>query len=443
MSSSNGRTDDPEVVDVIIIGAGPAGTTAAFTLAERGRSVLVLERRSLPRFHIGESQLTYSAAILEEMGLLEEARSQGYPTKRGAEFIFPNGDSRRTDFADQGPGRHPTTFQCERSHFDHFLARSAERVGARILQDAMVHDVIEDADGRVTGVRYERDGETRTALAPWVIDAGGRTSKIAQRYKTRRDIPWLRNTALYRHYEGVDERHNPGEEGDIQIGGHADGWLWAIPIWPDTLSIGAVMPREVLKAGVSRDAVFDEHLARAPRIVQRLTGARATAETRMESDFCYYSDRVTGAGWVLAGDAGAFIDPIFSGGAFLAMFTGRAAAQAIDRILDDPAAEGDCLDAYSSQYKTGYDGYTRLVSAYYESDYKLGAYLQAEGFSVDSDPSFARVLGGDFWTDVNPINRWLREQRRWDTFEPFEPWTECPIYPDLDAAERAEAAALS
>jgi FADH2-dependent halogenase len=119
------------------------------------------------------------------------------------------------------------------------------------------------------------------------------------------------------------------------------------------------------------------------------------------------------------------------------MASGREAARTVDRALAEPGRAGELQRAYARFYKTGYDSYTRLISAYYESGYRLGAYLSERGFSVDSDPWFARILSGDFWTDVNPLTRYLRTQRRWGTFAPFEPVTTCPVYPGLDAAERA------
>jgi FADH2-dependent halogenase len=423
--------------DVIVIGAGPAGSTAAAVLAEAGRSVLHLERRALPRFHVGESQLCYTAQMLRQLGLYDEAVAEGYPVKRGAEFIFPDGNFRRTDFADQGPGRQPTTFQVERSHFDKVLARNAQRKGAHLVEEAVVHELLMDDAGRVTGVRYETGGQSHIAHARWVLDAGGRASKAAHQFNTRQEIPWLKNVAVFRHYDDLDESQNPGFEGDIQIGGHADGWIWAIPIWSDVISIGAVMPRSVLRAGESPEAVLKEHLSRTPRIVQRLTGATPRPELYIETDYCYFSDTVTGPGWMMAGDAGNFIDPIFSGGTCLAVATGIQSARTIDRMLDEPERTEELQQTYSNLYKTGYDSYTRLISAYYESGYQLGAYLRKQGFSVDRDPWFARILSGDFWTDQNPFTQWLREQRRWDTFAPFELHNRCPVYPELDDEERA------
>lgn len=442
VTGSDRPEDVPERVDVVVIGAGPAGSTAARVLSAAGRSVLVLERRQLPRFHIGESQLPYTCELLDQLGALDEVARQGYPVKKGAEFVFPDGDFRRTDFRDQGPGRRATTYQVERGHFDHLLAGSARAAGALLVESAMVHDLLTDDDGRMHGVRFEAGGRSFAVTARHVIDAGGRASRIAHQYRTRREIPWLRNVAVFRHFTGLDESRNPGHEGDIQIGGHADGWIWAIPIWPDTISVGAVMPRAVLKAAGSPEQVFEEHLARTPRIVERLEGTMAADGIRVESDYCYYSDQVTGPGWSLAGDAGCFIDPIFSGGTMLAVATGTQAGRTVDRILDEPAREEHLQKQYADLYRTGYDSYCRLISAYYESEYKLGKYLAERGFAIDGDPAFARILSGDFWSDVNPVVRWLREQHRWDTFAPFDRVVQCPVYPDLDAAER-EAAALS
>lgn len=435
-----GKERYDEEVDVVVIGAGPAGSTAAIVLADAGRSVLCLERREFPRFHIGESLLCYGAELFRQLGIYDEIAAYGHPIKRGAEFIFPDGGYRRTNFADQGPGRQLTTFQVERAHFDDFLAKSARRRGARVEHQAMVHDLLFDDDGRMIGVRYEKDGESRTVRAQWVLDAGGRASKVAHHFQTRKPIPWLRNFAVFRHYKGLDEKYNPGYEGDIQVGGHKDGWIWAIPIRPDTISIGAVMPRHVLRAGAKPEEVLEEHIARVPRIVQRLTGTTPEPELHFEADYNYYSDRLTGPGWMLAGDAGCFVDPIFSAGVFLAVFSGMTAGKTLNRILAEPDRAEEFQLQYSNLVKTGYDTNCRLVSAYYESGYKLVAYLRKQGVMVD-DRSLARLLSGDFWSDTNPLTEWLRRQEKWNTFAPFEVVRDCPVYPQLQMEERAAQAA--
>ncbi|MEU2764469.1 NAD(P)/FAD-dependent oxidoreductase [Streptomyces sp. NPDC007094] len=443
----NSAENPPAQVDVIVIGAGPAGTTAAAKLAQSGRSVLVLERRSLPRFHIGESLLPPITAILEELGAYDRVLEQGYVLKHGAEFSGGRkGRFGRIPFAGQGPGRHHVTFQVERAHFDKTMADVAQESGAAVLQEATVHELLRDGD-RVVGVRYEHGGRTHTAHASYVIDAGGRASKVAHTFGLRRSIDSLRMVAAYQHFKGLDEKYNPGVEGDLQIGGHAEGWVWAIPIWPDTVSVGAVMPRELLHGVADREAVFRDHVSRISRITERLTGTEPVGELKVETDYCYYSDTITGDGWFMAGDSACFFDPIFSGGVFLAMATGLRAAQSVDTILGEPERTANVQLAYSDFYKTGYDVYGRLIHAYYEAGYSLRGFLQSAGLDISGDQLgtnkwVARLVSGDFWNSRNILLRHLRDQPRWNTFAPFEPHWGCPFYEDLNVAEdEAEQAA--
>ncbi len=359
----------PETVDAVIIGAGPAGSTAAATLAMAGRSVLVLERRRFPRFHIGESMLPYTMGLLEHLNLLDHAKTQGFPPKLGAEFVFPTGDYRRVVFADQGPGRHAETFQVERSRFDTMLADHARACGAQVIDDAFVQDLVLDGE-RVTGVRYSAGGRTRTVTAP--------------------------------------------------------------------------TPKSVMRDRRPED-VFDDHLSRVERITTRLTGTTPMYDDlRVEADYCYYADTLAGPGWFLAGDSGAFIDPIFSAGVCLAMTTAFRAARTVDQILSQPARAEELQSEYQNFYKTGYDTNARLVEAYYESEYNLGRYLRINmGVDVRSDEAgkwFTRLLSGDFWTKENAIAELLRKEERWDTFAPFERAFGCPIYAEADEAASALAA---
>ena len=434
------NTGTQTVWDAIVIGGGPAGSITAQRIAAAGHRVLLLERRTFPRFHLGESMLPYTAGILAQLGILGQFPAEEYPVKWGAEFTGPTGGFRRVDFTSQGGGRKETAFQCERALFDHVLLRNAEDAGARVLQEARVLGVITDGD-RITGVRYVHDGETREARARYVMDASGRAGIISnQHLGNRQPNTRLQLVAYYRHYTGVDEATNPGVEGDIQVGNHDDGWLWAIPIHKDVLSIGAVTKVETVR-GTTPEAVFEEHLSRVPRIRCRVEGVANFTEVRGESDYCYYTDTVVGPGYFLVGDAGCFIDPVFSAGVYLAVVTGVRAGDAVKELLGG-APEEEVQTAYANFYKTGYDCYTRLIYAFYDSDFNFGKYMQTLGERSEKIEGkwIARLLSGDFWSRQNPVGGLLRENRDYDTFKPFTVVHGCPVYPEIDAAESAALA---
>jgi len=444
------HTSDPDTVDAVVIGAGPGGTTTAARLAQAGRSVMVLERRSLPRFHIGESMLPSMNALCEKLGVLDRIKAQGYVLKYGAEFsgtvaesgaehIDSSGAYGRVPFNALGPGRYHTTFQVERAHFDKVLADFTTECGATLLEKATVQEIIQDS-GRVVGVRYTRDGRLHEVSAKYVIDAGGRASKIAHTFGLRKYVDRLRMVAVFRHFKGLNEKYNPGHAGDIQIHGHQDGWVWAIPIRPDTISVGAVMPRSILRAG-DPEQILNDHIARAKRISKRLTGTEPISELHIETDYCYYSDVITGPGWFMVGDAACFADPIFSAGVFLAMTTGFTAAETVDKILSKPECADELQNQYANFYKTGYDMYTRIIYAYYESGCNLHPFLASVGMDASGDQLannkwLVRLLTGDFWSEHNELNASLRQQSHFDTFAPFEPAWGCPFYAELNEAER-------
>ncbi|MEU3449128.1 NAD(P)/FAD-dependent oxidoreductase [Streptomyces thermolilacinus] len=424
-----------ENFDVVVIGGGPGGTTAATAIAEEGRSVLLLEKAPFPRFHIGESLLPYMAGVLEQMGLLEEFRANGYVPKCGAEFTDPTGGFRRVSFEDQGPGRHHRTFQVERAHFDNALLDHARKAGVRVLNPATVDELVIE-DGRVVGVRCRYEGESHEVRAQYVVDASGRSGKIAQTFGLRRSVDQLRMVAIYRHFTGLDEAVNPGERGDIQIGNHADGWVWAIPVWEDTISVGTVMHKDTFRKGDPQE-LFDDHRARVPRIADRLRGTEAATKLRIETDYCYLSDQLTGPGWYMVGDAGCFVDPIFSGGVYLAMVTGREAGRNIVSALENPSRDEQLQEAYESFYKTGYDTYFRLIHGFYDYKFDFRKYRMDLPSDIN-ERHVSLLLAGDFWSQGNALARHLREERQWDTFAPFEYFYGCPVYPDLELLERSE-----
>lgn len=404
--------------DAIVVGAGPAGSTCAYTLASLGQSVLVLEKSQHPRFHIGESLLPYGTTLLERLGLLPDIEQAPFVFKPGAHVADSSGRQVRASFAELPAGQMNYAFNVERAVFDDVLATAAVRSGAQLVQDAEVTDVIFEGN-RAVGVTYLHDGQRHEARARFVVDASGRAGLLARHFRLRRMNHRLNNVAVFQQYRNPRRGVNLSDEGYIVFTSHRDGWVWCIPLGPDKVSVGCVMPAETLK-GSDRQAIYQDHLLRSPLIANCVADAAPVFEKlKTESDFCYHAEQLAGPGFLLAGDAGCFVDPLFSGGVLLGMTGGMKAAEAVAAVLSG-TEERVALASYENFCKTGYDMYFRLVYAFY---YGCGGNIPELFRFLRGGYEFVlQLVAGDFWGDAGgPVIESLRSQREWDTFErPFE-----------------------
>ncbi|MDP9419384.1 MAG: FAD-dependent oxidoreductase [Actinomycetota bacterium] len=427
-------TDDL-VVNVVVIGAGPTGTTCAHQLATRGHSVLLLEKERHPRFKIGESLLPYGTELFDQLGVLDQIERGTFVGKGAVEIADTDGGYFRTYFSSLNDGQKKFGFNVERAPLDAILARNAQGAGAMVVQEAAVCDLVFEGD-RVVGVAYDHQGWRRQARARLVLDASGRAGVIARRLRLRQMNARLNNVAVFQHFDGVRSGVNASDEGDLVLSTHDDGWVWCIPIGEGSRSVGAVMAARTL-GGRDRREVFEDHLARVPLVNGCLPGAKPRFDTcQVESDFCYHSERLAGPGWMLVGDAGCFVDPIFSGGVFLGMACAMRAAELSSHILGG-ASEAEAASQYESFCKTGYDHYFRLVYAFYERCAGNVECLFRQLFAGQFK-ALLHILAGDLWGEErNPVWAHLRADAGYDTFaEPFERTYGCPVY--TGAAYRPE-----
>lgn len=319
--------------DVIIIGGGPAGTTAAMTLRRAGRKVLILEKEKFPRFHIGESLLPYNRPIFDELGVWEKIKAAGFMAKRGAQFWMGDGSMHtRLNFSRGSFTEFPESIQVERAKFDDILLRHAQELGAEVREETLVtsHQVEKD---RVTIRVRSRDGSECMLRAAFLMDASGLSNFTANREQLREYYPGHKKIAIFGHFHGVVMTEGE-EKGDILIVRRKNSWFWMIPLEDDKASVGLVLDLNDFKAlNQQPPAVFDDAVAGTPAVRDRMLNARAVTQGHVLSDFSYKNKKLVSHRVVRVGDAAGFIDPIFSSGVMLAMHSGQKGARVVDQAL--------------------------------------------------------------------------------------------------------------
>ena len=386
--------------DAIVIGGGPSGSTVAARLAQRQRRVLLLEKERFPRFHIGESLLPCSMPLFDQLGVMPALHEHGFLPKYAAEFVTADGSlTRRYAFADGLIPGAPSAFEVDRSEFDHVLLENAARLGVEVREATAVTRFEIRHDGVEVMARDEAGSETRCE-AQLLIDATGQTSLLAGKLGMREMDLGLKNFAVFSHFVGA-WRHEGVREGDISVVLIPGGWWWVIPLADGRTSLGQVGPATMLRGRKPDEAYFHEQIAATPYLADRFAKAKRVAPVRTISDYSYVSKKLAGDRFVLVGDAGAFIDPVFSTGVYLGMVGAFRAAEAVDAALSAGRFSRREFVAYESWVKKQVDTYKKFVKGFYRPEFV--ELLMAPSDWLDLRAAITSLLAG-FGVDRPEVN---------------------------------------
>jgi flavin-dependent dehydrogenase len=409
--------------DVVIIGGGPAGSTAATILAQAGLTACVFEREAFPRFHIGESLIPETYWVLKRLNMLPKMQQSPFVKKYSVQFVNANGKlSAPFYFWDNKPHECSQTWQVVRSEFDQMMLDNAREHGAEAYDKTHVTDVLFDGD-RATGVMIkEPNGSRRAISAKVVVDASGQAAVLQNRFNTRLWDPVLNKGAVWTYWQGA-YRDTGRDEGATMVLQTADrqGWFWYIPLHNDIVSVGVVAPFDYLfKGRGGHQKTYEEEVERCSAVQDRVSKATRVTGFFATRDYSYRSKAVAGNSWVLIGDAFQFLDPLYSSGVLLALKSGELAADAIidGLMVGDTSAKQ--LGRWGDNFNEGVDRMRRLVCEYY-AGFSFGQFVKKY---PELTGTVTDLLIGDLFTDRVDTVWGPMETLYGPGREPLKPWHE-------------------
>lgn len=385
-------------IDVLVIGAGPAGSVSSAYLHKAGYKVWVLEKMKFPRFVIGESLLPHCMDHLDAVGFLPALKKHGFQLKTGAGFYK---GEQRTDFsfADQHTKGWTWTWQVKRSDFDHILIKTAEEQGVEVHFECEVTSVNCSKENQIVTYKNSK-GEEFTLQAKFIVDASGYGRVLPKFFNLEEPVQTPPRGAVFCHIHDTKRTAIEGENIFIHSFNNNSAWIWAIPFSDKTTSVGVVSDKDFVEDfAANKGEKFLNHIRTFKDLKERFTEEKLVFEPRTVLGYAARAKQLFGDGYVLCGNSTEFLDPIFSSGVTLATGSGLMAAKLTHRQLSGEKVNWQT--DYEDVLRKGIDVFRSFVLGWYNGD------LQTIFFTDQIKPDFKRqicsVLAGYVWDETNPI----------------------------------------
>jgi flavin-dependent dehydrogenase len=387
-----------EYVDVLVIGAGPAGAVASAYLNKNNLKVLVLEKQKFPRFVIGESLLPHCMDHLSEVGFVDNVKKHGFQLKTGAAF-YKGKDKIEFLFNDQFTNGWTWTWQVKRADFDHILINSAMEQGVPVKFECEVTHVDSKPHEQVT-TYADKNGTIHTVVSRYIIDASGYGRVLPRLFNLEEPVTTPPRGAVFCHIHDTKRTTKAGENIFIHSFNNNKAWIWAIPFSDQTTSVGVVSDVALVEDFAAANGTkFLNHIRSFEDLDGRFADEKIVFEPRTILGYAARSKQLFGPGYVMCGNSTEFLDPIFSSGVTLATGSGLMAAKLTQRVL--LGEQIDWMNDYEEILRKGIDVFRSFVLGWYNGD------MQTIIFSKNIDPAIKQqicsVLAGYVWDEKNPI----------------------------------------
>ncbi|MCH2657716.1 MAG: tryptophan 7-halogenase [Dehalococcoidia bacterium] len=391
-----------EKFDVIIIGGGPAGSTAATLIARQGKSVILIEKEYFPRDHIGESLLPASLPILETLEVHNEIEAAGFLKKYGATMVWGASPDPWSWYFSETNRKYTHSYQVVRSTFDQILLNNSIKAGVDVREGHQVTKIHHE-NNHVSGIEIKTpDNITIDLIAPITIDASGQSAIIARNMDLLVWDDFFQNLAVYGYFNNAKPLNMP-DENNIFIEAHSEGWNWLIPLHTGSVSVGVVVDSSKAAQelyGADLEAFLNKYVACSPHIADLLSNATLNTPPQAVRDWSYAANSFVGDGYILVGDAACFIDPLFSSGVHLAMNAGVLASAYVNTLFLDKALALESRAIYTKLYRQQYEHFRELAKLFYSSNRTTDSYfwetrkLTPDAFDLPARTAFINAVAG-------------------------------------------------